>query len=40
MDYVLEGVNLVWERRSDVRGMRIVQAPTFLRHFTAQFERI
>jgi tryptophanase len=38
MDYVLEGINLVWERRKDIRGMRIVQAPQFLRHFTAKFE--
>ncbi len=37
MDYVLEGINLVWERRCDIRGMRIVQAPQFLRHFTAKF---
>ncbi len=38
MDYVLEGISLVWERRSDIRGMRIVQAPRFLRHFTAKFD--
>jgi tryptophanase len=38
MDYVLEAINLVWERRSDIRGMRIVQAPKFLRHFTAEFD--
>jgi tryptophanase len=38
MDYVLEAINLVWERRSDIRGMRIVQAPQFLRHFTAKFD--
>jgi tryptophanase len=40
MDYVLEGVNLVWERRCDIRGMRIVRAPQFLRHFTAEFDWI
>ena len=38
MDYVLEGIQLVWERRQDIGGMRIVQAPQFLRHFTARFE--
>jgi len=38
MDYVLEGINLVWERRSDIRGMKIVRAPKFLRHFTAEFD--
>jgi tyrosine phenol-lyase len=40
MDYVLEAIGQVWERRNDVRGMRIVEAPKFLRHFTAKFERI
>ncbi|MGB5489194.1 MAG: tryptophanase [Woeseiaceae bacterium] len=40
MDYVLEGINLVWERREDIRGMRIVRAPKFLRHFTAEFDWI
>ena len=38
MDYVLEAINYVWERRNDIRGMRIVKAPKFLRHFTAHFE--
>ena len=38
MDYVLEAINLVWERREEVRGMKIVKAPQFLRHFTAHFE--
>ncbi|GMR17007.1 MAG: tryptophanase [Gammaproteobacteria bacterium] len=37
MDYVLEGIGLVWERRQQIRGMHIVQAPQFLRHFTARF---
>ena len=40
MDYVVEGINLVWERRNDIRGMRIVKAPQFLRHFTAEFDWI
>ena len=39
MDYVLEAISLVWERRSEIRGMKIVRAPQFLRHFTAEFER-
>ena len=38
MDYVLEAINIVWQRRADIRGMRIVKAPQFLRHFTAEFE--
>ena len=40
MDYVIEALGLVWERREKVRGMRIVEAPQFLRHFTARFERV
>jgi tryptophanase len=40
MDYVLEAIDLVWERRDEIRGMKIVKAPQFLRHFTAHFEWI
>jgi tyrosine phenol-lyase len=40
MDYVLEAIQYVWERRDAIRGMRIVEAPQFLRHFTAHFERL
>ncbi len=40
MDYVLEAIELVWQRRAKIRGMRIVEAPTFLRHFTAKFEKL
>jgi len=39
MDYVIEATQMVWERRNSIRGMRITQAPRFLRHFTAHFER-
>ena len=38
MDYVLEAIQYVWERRDAIRGMRIVEAPQFLRHFTAHFD--
>lgn len=38
MDYVLEAITLVWERRSTIRGMKIVKAPKFLRHFSAEFD--
>jgi tryptophanase len=38
MDYVLEAIQYVWERRDAIRGMRIVKAPQFLRHFTAHFD--
>jgi tryptophanase len=40
MDYVLEAIDLVWQRRNDVRGLKIVKAPQFLRHFTAEFEHL
>jgi len=38
MDYVLEAIQYVWERRDAIGGMRIVKAPQFLRHFTAHFD--
>jgi tryptophanase len=38
MDYVLEAIGLVWARRDKIRGMKIVKAPKYLRHFTAHFE--
>jgi tryptophanase len=37
MDRVLEGVAEVVGDRSRLRGMRIVEEPPFLRHFTASF---
>ncbi len=40
MDYVLEAIGQVWERREEIRGVRIAEAPKFLRHFTAKFERL
>jgi tyrosine phenol-lyase len=36
MDYVIEAVTAVWHRREHIRGLRIVTAPRFLRHFTVQ----
>jgi tryptophanase len=38
MDRVIEGVAEVVEERARLRGMRIVEEPPFLRHFTARFE--
>ncbi len=40
IDYTIEVVQYVAERASSLRGMRIVQAPAALRHFTARFEHI
>lgn len=38
MDYVLEAIGLVWARRDNIRGMKIIKAPKYLRHFTAHFD--
>jgi tryptophanase len=37
MDHVLEGVAEVVAQRGALRGVRIVEEPPFLRHFTAKF---
>jgi tryptophanase len=39
MDYVIEVVASVFERRDDVAGLRIAEAPDVLRHFSARFAR-
>lgn len=38
MDYVAEAVAYVFSRRKHMGGMRIVQQPAALRHFTCRFE--
>ncbi len=38
IDYVIEVVQAVAVRAGELRGMRIVQQPAALRHFTARFE--
>ena len=38
MDYVIEAVGYVYARRAAMGGMRIVDEPTALRHFTCGFE--
>jgi tryptophanase len=40
VDYVIEVIKWVAERASGLRGYRITQQPTALRHFTARFEPI
>lgn len=37
IDYVLEGIAELAARRASLRGLRIVEEPGFLRHFTARF---
>jgi tryptophanase len=40
VDFVAEVVIHVAERRQELRGYRIVEAPKFLRHFTARFQPV
>jgi tyrosine phenol-lyase len=37
MDYVVEAILEVFERRDALRGLRMTEGPRFLRHFTARF---
>jgi tryptophanase len=37
MDYVVEVVQDVWERRESLRGMKFIRQPKALRHFTGRF---
>ena len=40
IDYVVEVILRVWERRSLIKGMRLTYEAPFLRHFTAHLEPI
>ena len=40
IDYLVEAILEVSERREQIRGFRIVSEPAFLRHFTARFEPV
>jgi tryptophanase len=40
IDYVIEVIRGIAERAGELRGMRIVEQPAALRHFTARFEPI
>ncbi len=40
IDYVVEAIATLHSRRQSLRGLRIVQEPPMLRHFTARFEEI
>ena len=37
MDYLLEVILEVYERRAELKGMTIIWQPPVLRHFTAKF---
>jgi tryptophanase len=40
IDYVIEAVAEVFERRRAIRGLRIREAPAVLRHFSVKFEEV
>jgi tryptophanase len=40
VDYVIEVVLAVWQRREEIRGMKLTYQAPFLRHFTAYLEPI
>jgi len=40
IDYVVEIILRVWERREQIKGMRITYEAPFLRHFTAHLEPV
>jgi tryptophanase len=40
MDYVIEAIRYVFERREKLGGFKIVDEPPALRHFTCGFEPI
>lgn len=40
IDYVIEAVLEVYARREAIRGVRIVEEPPLLRHFTAKFAKV
>ncbi|HEY2106706.1 MAG TPA: hypothetical protein VGH29_13010 [Candidatus Binataceae bacterium] len=40
IDYVVEAILDVHGYRQHIRGMRIVEEPSFLRHFSARFDRM
>jgi tyrosine phenol-lyase len=40
IDYVVEAILEVNERRTEIRGLEIVEEPPFLRHFSARFRQL
>lgn len=40
IDYTIEAVSELFANRKSIRGLRIVEAPAVLRHFSAKFEEI
>jgi tyrosine phenol-lyase len=40
IDYTVEAAIEVFERREQIRGLRMIDAPPALRHFTAKFVEV
>ena len=40
VDYLVETILEVNERKDKIKGFKIVSEPQFLRHFTARFEEL
>jgi tryptophanase len=40
VDYVVEAIREVQERRREIRGLEIDEEPPFLRHFSARFRQL
>ena len=40
IDYVIEAIREVHGRRGEIRGLKIIEEPPVLRHFTARFEYV
>ncbi len=40
IDYLVEAILEVSDRRESIRGFEIVSGPDFLRHFTARFRPV
>jgi tryptophanase len=38
LDYVVEAVKMVWEKRHQIKGFELTHEPPVLRHFTARFK--
>ena len=36
IDYVIEVIKYVYDKKSQIRGLEIVEQPKFLRHFSAK----
>jgi tryptophanase len=40
IDYLIEAAGLLYEKRGELRGLRMTNDPPYLRHFTAMFEEV